>query len=123
VSKILVVEDDTLNREMLARRLAWEGHQVVVASDGDEAVQQARAELPDVILMDMGLPVMNGWQATRLLKSQPNTHQIPIIALTAYAMVEDRQKSLAAGCDDFETKPVTFTRLLGKINTLCVDVA
>jgi two-component system cell cycle response regulator DivK len=84
VSKILVVEDDTLNREMLARRLAWEGHQVVVASDGDEAVQQARAELPDVILMDMGLPVMNGWQATRLLKSQPNTHQIPIIALTAY---------------------------------------
>ena len=123
MSKILVVEDDTLNREMLARRLAWEGHQVVVASDGDEAVQQARAELPDVILMDMGLPVMNGWQATRLLKSQPNTHQIPIIALTAYAMVEDRQKSLAAGCDDFETKPVTFTRLLGKINTLCVDVA
>lgn len=115
MSKILVVEDDAMNRDMLARRLAWEGFEVTTATNGAEAVELAGAERPDLILMDLGIPLLNGWQATHQIKSQPETNHIPVIALTAYALTEDRAKSLAAGCDDYETKPVDFPRLLGKI--------
>lgn len=115
MSKILVVEDDAMNRDMLARRLVWEGFEVTTATNGAEAVELAGAERPDLILMDLGIPLLNGWQATHRIKSQPETNHIPVIALTAYALTEDRAKSLAAGCDDYETKPVDFPRLLGKI--------
>jgi len=113
--KILIVEDDTMNREMLARRLNWEGYQVATATNGAQAVELASSELPDLILMDLGIPLLNGWQATHRIKSQPDTRHIPVIALTAYVLAEDRTKSLAAGCDDYETKPVDFPRLLNKI--------
>jgi two-component system cell cycle response regulator DivK len=113
--KILIVEDDTMNREMLARRLNWEGYQVTTATNGAQAVELASSELPDLILMDLGIPLLNGWQATHRIKSQPDTRHIPVIALTAYVLAEDRTKSLAAGCDDYETKPVDFPRLLNKI--------
>jgi two-component system cell cycle response regulator DivK len=113
--KILIVEDDTMNREMLARRLDWEGYQVATAADGMQAVEMASSERPDLILMDVGIPVLNGWQATQQIKSQPETSHIPVIALTAYALTEDRAKALAAGCDDYETKPIDFPRLLHKM--------
>lgn len=118
MAKLLVVEDDAMNREMLVRRLKWEGHQVITASNGGQCIVLAQAELPEIILMDMGLPVMSGWQATHHLKGDLATRHIPVIALTAYALTEDRQRCLAAGCDEYETKPVDFSRLLGKIEAL-----
>ena len=118
MARILLVEDDLMNRDMLARRLTWEGHQVIVAADGRQAVSLAQAEHPDIILMDLGLPIMNGWEAARHIKTARETSSIPVIALTAFAMSEDRQKALAVGCDEYETKPVDFPRLLAKIRTL-----
>jgi CheY-like chemotaxis protein len=118
MAKILLVEDDTLNREMIARRLAWGGYQVITAQDGAEAVAMADAEQPDLILMDLGLPVLNGWQAVKRIKAAPKTQTIPIIALTAYALTEDRDASLEAGCDDYVSKPVDFAQLQAKIQVL-----
>jgi two-component system cell cycle response regulator DivK len=118
VTKILVVEDDSMNRDMVMRRLKLDGYQVIGAADGAQAVSLARSEQPDLILMDMGLPVMNGWQATHRIKHAPETEGIPIIALTAYALTEDRAKCLAVGCDDYETKPIDFSRLFAKIGVL-----
>jgi two-component system cell cycle response regulator DivK len=118
MAKILLVEDDTLNREMVTRRLVWEGYDIITAEDGAQAVALAQSEQPDLILMDMGLPIMNGWQATQRLKAASSTRAIPIIALTAYALTEDRVRSLEAGCDDYETKPVDFSRLQAKIQAL-----
>lgn len=118
MAKLLVVEDDMMNREMLTRRLTWEGHTVITANNGALGVSMALQEQPDLILMDMGLPVLNGWQATNRIKNNAATAHIPVIALTAYALVEDRQKSFEAGCDDYESKPVDFPRLLDKIAAL-----
>jgi two-component system cell cycle response regulator DivK len=116
--KILLVEDNEMNRDMLTRRLEKRGYTVVVAVDGGEGVAKTKAELPDLILMDMSLPVLDGWDATRQVKADPATAGIPIIALTAHAMESDRQKALGAGCDDFDTKPVELPRLLLKIEEL-----
>jgi two-component system, cell cycle response regulator DivK len=116
--KILLVEDDVMNREMIARYLTSEGYQVISAGDGANAVLLARKELPDLILMDMGLPILNGWQATYRLKTAADTRGIPVIALTAFAMSEDRAKCLAVGCQAFESKPVNFDRLLTTIRQL-----
>ena len=116
--KILVVEDNELNRDMLSRRLVRRGYQVVVAVDGQEGVAMARAQAPDLVLMDMSLPVVDGWEATRQLKAGAETRSIPVIALTAHAMGGDREKALAAGCDDYDTKPVDFPRLISKIEAL-----
>ena len=113
--KILLVEDNEMNRDMLSRRLSRNGFEVVVAIDGAQAVAMAAAESPDLILMDMSLPVMDGLEATRQVKAAAATRSIPIIALTANALVEDRERALAAGCDDFDTKPVELPRLLEKI--------
>jgi two-component system, cell cycle response regulator DivK len=113
--KILLVEDNEMNRDMLSRRLKRRGYEVVMAMDGAEGVKMAQTEAPDLILMDMGLPVMDGWQATQRIKSMPETQAIPLIALTAHAMSGDREKTLAAGCDDYEPKPVNFPQLLAKI--------
>jgi CheY-like chemotaxis protein len=118
MAKILLVEDNEMNRDMLSRRLARKGHEVFIAIDGAEGVEMARSKVPDLILMDMSLPVLDGWQATREIKATPETHAIPVIALTAHAMAGDREKCLAAGCDDYDTKPVEFPRLLGKIELL-----
>lgn len=115
---ILLVEDNDLNREMLSRRLVRRGFQVILAVDGQEGVERARAELPDLVLMDMSLPVKDGWTAARELKADPATRAIPILALTAHAMSGDREQALAAGCDDYDTKPVEFDRLLQKIGAL-----
>lgn len=116
--KILLIEDNEMNRDMLSRRLERKGMQVLVAVDGEQGVAMAQSELPDLILMDMSLPVLDGWAATRQLKSDPETCNIPIIALTAHAMADDRNRCLEAGCDDYDTKPIDFTRLMGKIQTL-----
>jgi CheY-like chemotaxis protein len=116
--KILLVEDNEMNRDMLSRRLARNGFEVVIAVDGGQGVAMAASEKPDLILMDMSLPVLDGWEATRRVKADPVTKAIPVIALTAHTMAEDREKSLAAGCDDFDTKPVELPRLLGKIQAL-----
>jgi two-component system, cell cycle response regulator DivK len=118
MSKILLVEDNEMNRDMLSRRLAKKGYDVIMAVDGAEGVAMARTESPDLILMDMSLPVMDGWEATRQLKANNGTQTIPVIALTAHAMGEDRQKALDAGCDDYDTKPIEMTRLLEKIQAL-----
>jgi CheY-like chemotaxis protein len=115
MSRILLVEDNELSRDMLSRRLTRRGYEVLTAADGAEAVETARTDSPDLILMDMSLPVMDGLEATRQVKAAPGTSSIPIIALTANALVEDREKALAAGCDDFDTKPVELPRLLEKI--------
>lgn len=115
--KILLVEDNEMNRDMLSRRLTRNGFEVVIAVDGQQGVALATSERPDVILMDMSLPVMDGWEATRRVKADPATRAIPVIALTANAMVEDRERAMAAGCDDFDTKPVELPRLLEKIRT------
>jgi CheY-like chemotaxis protein len=115
---ILLVEDNDLNRDMLSRRLSSRGYDVEVAVDGAEAVAKARAGSPDLILMDMSLPVLDGWAATRELRAGEGTRDIPVIALTAHAMPDDRTKALEAGCDDFDTKPVEFARLLEKIEAL-----
>jgi two-component system cell cycle response regulator DivK len=116
--KILLVEDNELNRDMLSRRLARRGYVVVSATDGEEGHTMACAHRPDLILMDIGLPGMDGWQVTQLLKSNPQTSGIPIIALTAHALVTDRDRARAVGCDDYDTKPVDFARLSDKIEAL-----
>ncbi len=116
--KILLVEDNEMNRDMLSRRLQRKGHEVLVALDGVQGVELAQSQIPDLILMDMSLPVLDGWEATQQLKAAPQTQDIPIIALTAHAMAGDREKCLQAGCDDYDTKPVEFSRLLGKIQAL-----
>jgi len=118
VAKILLVEDNEMNRDMLSRRLQRRGYDVVMAEDGQEGVVLAEKETPDVILMDMSLPVVDGWDAARKLKASAATQGIPIIALTAHAMSGDREKALEAGCDDYDTKPVDFARLVVKIETL-----
>jgi two-component system, cell cycle response regulator DivK len=118
MSKILLVEDNEMNRDMLTRRLTRNGFDVVIAVDGREGVDKASSEKPDLILMDMSLPSMDGWEATRHIKADPVTQKIPVIALTAHAMNEDREKAMAAGCDDFDTKPVDLPRLLGKVAAL-----
>src|SRR5829696_4546826 len=110
VPKILIVEDNELNRDMLSRRLIRRGYEVVTAVDGATGMSSAAAEKPDIILMDMGLPVIDGWEATRRLKADPQTNAIPVIGLTAHAMSDDRDKALANGCDDYDTKPIEFTR-------------
>jgi two-component system, cell cycle response regulator DivK len=116
--KILLVEDNEMNRDMLSRRLVKRGFEVSIAVDGAEGVAKAMAELPDLILMDMSLPVMDGWEASRNIRAHAATSKIPMIALTAHAMQGDKDKALAAGCDDFDTKPVELERLLGKIQAL-----
>lgn len=116
--KLLLVEDNEMNRDMLSRRLQKKGYEVVTAVDGVEGVALAVSEAPALILMDMSLPVVDGWEATRQLKASPATRSIPIIALTAHAMSGDREKALEAGCDDFDTKPVELARLLEKIEAL-----
>jgi CheY-like chemotaxis protein len=118
MAKILLVEDNEMNRDMLSRRLQRRGHDVLVAGDGADGVAKARAEIPGLILMDMSLPVLDGWEATRQIKADPATSAIPIIALTAHAMSEDRERAISAGCDDYDTKPVEFPRLIGKIDAL-----
>ena len=118
MAKILLVEDNEMNRDMLARRLERRGYQVVIAVDGDQGVRLAQAEARDLILMDMSLPVLDGWEATRRLKAMPATQAIPIVALTAHAMSGDREQALEAGCDDYDSKPIAFPRLLGKIQAL-----
>ncbi|MBI3948806.1 MAG: response regulator [Armatimonadetes bacterium] len=115
MAKILLVEDNEMNRDMLSRRLARRGFDVVVAVDGAQAVAMASSEAPDTILMDLSLPVMDGWEATRQLKAAPETRPIPIIALTAHAMSGDREKAIEAGADDYDSKPIEFPRLLSKI--------
>ena len=118
--KILLVEDNELNRDMLSRRLQKKGYTVVTAQDGEKGHSLARSEAPDLILMDISLPVMGGWEVTRLLKANESTRHIPIIALTAHAMVSDREKAIEVGCDDYDTKPVDFGRLSEKIENLLV---
>ncbi|NJK69283.1 MAG: response regulator [Microcoleus sp. CSU_2_2] len=118
MAKILLVEDNEMNRDMLSRRLTRKGHEVFIAVDGAEGVSMAIAKLPDLILMDMNLPVLDGWQATQQIKAGAETSTIPVIALTAHAMTGDREKCMKAGCDDYDTKPVEFPRLLSKIETL-----
>jgi two-component system cell cycle response regulator DivK len=118
MAKILIVEDNEMNRDMLSRRLQRKGYDVVVALDGQEGVAMAASETPDLILMDMSLPVLDGWEATRQIKGNEATRGIPIIALTAHAMSTDRQKAFEAGADDYDTKPVELDRLLGKMEAL-----
>lgn len=116
--KILLVEDDEMNRDMLSRRLERRGYKVVIALDGEQAVVMTRSEAPDLILMDMSLPVLDGWEATRRIRAASETRDVPIIALTAHAMQGDREKAIEVGCDDYDTKPVEFQRLLEKIQTI-----
>ncbi|MDX1431094.1 MAG: response regulator [Gammaproteobacteria bacterium] len=123
MAKILLVEDNEMNRDMLSRRLMKRGYEVVLALDGQQGMDIARAELPDLILMDMSLPVVDGWEAAKRLKDMNETRAIPIIALTAHAMTGDREKAVEAGCNDFDTKPVDLPRLLEKIAALLGDKA
>jgi CheY-like chemotaxis protein len=116
--KILLVEDNEMNRDMLSRRLVRSGYEVTIAVNGQEGIDLASSGAPDLILMDMSLPIVDGWEATRRIKADPATASIPIIALTAHAMVQDKEKAMAAGCDDFDTKPVDLPRLLGKVEAL-----
>jgi two-component system, cell cycle response regulator DivK len=116
--KVLLVEDNEMNRDMLSRRLARRGFDVLMAVDGEQGVQMAKAEMPDLILMDMSLPVLDGWGATRQIKAEASTQSIPLIALTAHAMAGDRDKALQAGCDDYDTKPIELPRLLDKMERL-----
>jgi two-component system cell cycle response regulator DivK len=118
MAKLLLVEDNEMNRDMLSRRLERKGYQVIVAVDGGQGVSLARSDGPDLILMDMSLPGLDGWEATRQLKAGVETRTIPIIALTAHALSSDREKAIEAGCDDYDTKPIEFARLLGKIEAL-----
>jgi CheY-like chemotaxis protein len=118
MTKILLVEDNEMNRDMLSRRLIRKGYEVVMALDGRQAVEMAAGENPDLIIMDMSLPVIDGWEATRQVKAAPATRAIPVIALTAHAMAGDREKAIEAGCDDYDTKPIELPRLLGKITSL-----
>jgi two-component system cell cycle response regulator DivK len=121
VPTILLVEDNEMNRDMLTRRLERKGFRVIAAMDGGQGHDLAHSQAPDLILMDMSLPVMNGWDVTRLLKSESSTKHIPIIALTAHALATDRAKAFEAGCDDYDTKPVDFARLTEKINSLLLE--
>ncbi len=123
MSKILYVEDDEMNRDMLSRRLARKGYEVVTAGDGQVGVAMAQSEAPDLILMDMSLPVLDGWAAAKQLRELPETRSIPIIALTAHAMVGDRVGAIEAGCNDYDTKPIDLPRLLEKIEVLLRDKA
>lgn len=116
--KILLVEDNDMNRDMLSRRLSRRGHEVLAACDGASALAMVRSQAPDVVLMDMSLPVMDGWEATRRMKADGATAAVPVIALTAHAMADDRERALAAGCDDFDTKPVDIERLIAKIDAV-----
>ncbi len=118
MAKILLIEDNAMNRDMLSRRLARKGYEVVIAIDGRQGIEMARSETPDLILMDMSLPVVDGWEATRQLKSAPETQSIPVIALTAHAMAGDREKAVEAGCNDYDIKPIELPRLLEKIEAL-----
>jgi two-component system cell cycle response regulator DivK len=118
MATILLVEDNEMNYDMLSRRLGRKGYDVLIATDGQAGLEMARAEMPALILMDMSLPVLDGWEATQQLKAAAETRHIPIIALTAHAMPGDRDRALAAGCDDYDSKPVEFDRLLGKIQEL-----
>jgi CheY-like chemotaxis protein len=115
MAKVLLVEDNEMNWDMLSRRLGRRGYEVVVAVDGEQGVAMSRSEVPDLILMDMSLPIVDGWEATRQIKAALETREIPVIALTAHAMVGDKEKAMAAGCDDYDTKPIEFQRLLDKI--------
>ena len=121
--KILLVEDNEMNRDMLSRRLQRKGYDVVIAVDGEEGITLAESEVPDLILMDMSLPVVDGWEATRRMKEAESTQGIPVIALTAHAMAGDREKALDAGCDDYDTKPIELPRLLGKFEALLPENA
>ena len=118
MAKILLVEDNEMNRDMLSRRLERRGYDVIVAVDGEEGVALARTDGPDLVVMDLSLPGIDGWEATRQLKAAEETRSIPVLALTAHAMAGDREKALAAGCDDFDTKPVDLPRLVGKLERL-----
>lgn len=118
MAKILLVEDNELNRDMLSRRLIRKGYEIIMAFDGEEGVRTAQEQLPDLILMDMSLPVIDGWEATRQVRANAQTKNIPIIALTAHAMQEDKRRALEAGCNDFDTKPVDLNRLVGKMDKL-----
>jgi two-component system cell cycle response regulator DivK len=118
MAKILLVEDNELNRDMLSRRLQRKGHEVLLAADGMQALLMAESETPDLVLLDMSLPVIDGWETARRLKESPTTAGVPLIALTAHAMAGDRERALAAGCDDYDTKPVDFPQLLTKIEAL-----
>ena len=118
MTRVLLVEDNEINRDMLSRRLTRRGFEVVIAIDGAEGVKMAQSSQPDLILMDMSLPIIDGWEATRQIKALPTTGHIPIIALTAHAMAGDRDRCLQAGCDEYDTKPIEFARLLAKINVL-----
>jgi two-component system cell cycle response regulator DivK len=118
VPTILLVEDNEMNRDMLSRRLERAGYRVILAVDGPRGISAARTEAPDLVLMDMSLPGIDGWEATRHLKQDPATSRIPVIGLTAHAMVSDRDKALKAGCDDYDTKPVDFARLLQKVTSI-----
>jgi CheY-like chemotaxis protein len=123
MTKILLVEDNEMNRDMLSRRLEKRGYQVTLAVDGEDGVAKAQSERPALILMDMSLPGIDGWEATRRIKAAPQTSGIPVIALTAHPLTSDRDQALAAGCDDFDTKPVEFARLLAKIENLLAKAA
>ena len=118
MTRLLLVEDNEMNRDMLSRRLQKRGYEVLLAVDGEEGVAKAQSDAPALILMDMSLPGIDGWEATRRIKADAQTSRIPVIALTAHALTSDRDTALAAGCDDFDTKPVEFTRLLTKIENL-----
>ena len=118
MAKVLLVEDNEMNRDMLSRRLVRRGFEVVFAVNGKQGVDLARSEKPDIILMDMSLPIMDGWEATRCVKSDDATRRVPVIGLTAHAMSGDREKAIEAGCDDYDTKPVELDRLIGKIERL-----
>ncbi len=123
MAKILLIEDNQMNRDMLSRRLTRKGYEVVNAVDGEQGMAMARSEAPDLILMDMSLPVLDGWEATRQLKAAPETQAIPVIALTAHAMAGDREKAVEAGCDDYDIKPIEMPRLLEKIEALLGEKA
>jgi CheY-like chemotaxis protein len=118
MTRVLLVEDNEINRDMLSRRLIRRGFEILIAIDGAEGVKMAQSSQPDLILMDMSLPIIDGWEATRQIKALPITRHIPIIALTAHAMAGDRDRCLQAGCDEYDTKPIEFARLLAKINVL-----
>ena len=119
--KILIVEDNEMNRDMLSRRLERRGFTVVLAVDGEEGVTKARSEMPDLVLMDMSLPVMNGWEATQVIRADASMAQLPVIALTAHSMPGDREKAMDAGCNDYDTKPIDLPRLLAKMAALGVE--
>jgi len=121
MSKILIVEDNEMNRDMLSRRLIRKGFEVVMAEDGQKGVEMSKSESPDLILMDLSLPIMDGWQATSTIKASEETKDIPVIVLTAHAMAGDREKALEAGADEYDTKPIEFKRLLGKIRDFLND--